>query len=346
MATPKETSTTKKPRKKATTPKTSATPKPKEAQPVVSPQKERTDETRVVKGARYKSFSLQKRITQVGPALPSAWKIFRQSVGILKRNWKPFLGIVVVYGAVNMVLVQSLSSGAAGSVTSAKGAFEGMFNGGIGHVAAGAASFVYLLGLSGNSAGSTAGSYQLVWILMISLALIWTLRQVYASQKVRIRDGFYKGMYPLVPFVCVLMIIALQVLPMIVASSLFSSVVSNGTAATFTEMAVWILLFASLSLVSLYMVSSSLFGLYIVSLPDMTPLNSLRSARALVANRRWTVMRKILFLPVLLFVLGALIMIPLIIAIPSVAYWLLFGLLMVCVPLMHSYLYTLYRALL
>ena len=90
-------------------------------------------------------------------------------------------------------------------------------------------------------------------------------------------------MYPLIPFILVLLVCCLQLLPLIIGSSLYSLVVSNGIAVQPIEKFVWALLFASLALLSLYMITSSLFALYISTLPDMTPMKALRSARELVA---------------------------------------------------------------
>lgn len=317
-------------------------PKSKKAAPTKPTRKD--GDVRVVAKPKYNSFKLQKRITQTGPLLPSAYTLFKQSLGVLKRNWKVFLGITLWYGLINIILVQSLSSGV--NVDQTRNSFEGMLQGSLGHVAAGAASFFYLLGNSSTSAGSVAGSYQLIWIIITSLAFIWTLRQVYNDTKVRIRDGFYRGMYPLIPFVFVLIIIAVQLAPMIIGGSLFSSSASAGLAASFVDTFVWSAIFLLLTTFSLYMITSSLFAIYIVSLPDMTPLAALRSAKQLVLNRRWTIMRKILFLPFALLVLGALLIVPFILLLPAVASWLLFLLLMICIPVMHSYLYALYRALL
>lgn len=317
-------------------------PKPT-AKTAAAATQEHNEQPRTVKLPTYQSFKLQKKITQTGPALPSAYTVFRRSLGIMKRNWKPFAGITLWYALVCLVLVQSFT---VANVGQTKSAFEGAFDGGLKHVFAGTASFFYLLGTTGNSVGSTAGSYQLIWILIISLALIWTLRQAYAGANVRIRDGFYKGMYPFIPFVFVLAIIALQLAPSIIIGALFNTVLSNGLSASYIEIFVWgFALFLS-TIGSLYMVSSSIFALYIVSLQDMTPLKALRSARQLVANRRWTVMRKILYLPFILVVLGGIIMIPFIVVLPAIASWLLFIFLMLTVPIMHSYLYTLYRDLL
>lgn len=333
--TPKKTKTAA-PKKAAAKPKKTSTPTKNAAR--------KDGESRVVAKPKYSSFKLQKRIAQTGPLLPSAYAIFKQALGVLKRNWRVFLGITLWYGLINIILVQSLSSGV--NVDQARNSFEGMLGGSLGHIAAGAASFVYLLGASGNSAGSVAGSYQLIWIIITSLAFIWTLRQAYNGTKVRIRDSFYSGMYPLIPFVFILIIIAVQLSPMIIGGSLFSSSASTGLTSSFVDTFVWSAIFLFLTTFSLYLISASLFALYIVSLPDMTPLAALRSAKQLVANRRWTVMRKILYLPFALLVLGALIVVPFILFLPAVASWLLFLLLMICIPIVHSYLYTLYRALL
>jgi hypothetical protein len=94
------------------------------------------------------------------------------------------------------------------------------------------------------------------------------------------------------------------------------------------------------------MISSSLFALYIVTLPDMTPMKALRSARELVRHRRWTVLRKILCLPLILLVAGAVIMLPIIIVLTPLAQWVFFLLTMLALVAAHAYMYTLYRELL
>jgi hypothetical protein len=94
------------------------------------------------------------------------------------------------------------------------------------------------------------------------------------------------------------------------------------------------------------MLASSLFALYIVTLPGMTPIRALRSARGLVRYRRWTVIRKILWLPLLLLLVAAVIMLPIIIWLTAVAQWVFFILSMFALLAVHSYMYALYRELL
>jgi hypothetical protein len=75
-------------------------------------------------------------------------------------------------------------------------------------------------------------------------------------------------------------------------------------------------------------------------------MEALRSARELVRYRRWAVLRKIVFLPVALLVIGAAITIPAIYLITSFAGIVFFVLSMIGLAVIHSYMYRLYRELL
>jgi hypothetical protein len=206
--------------------------------------------------------------------------------------------------------------------------------------------FVVLVGSAGNGSSQTAGAYQLFLALITSLAVIWSLRQLLANHPLRLRDAYYRGMYPLIPFILVLLIVSLQLLPLLIGSSLYSLVITNGIAVNALEKGLWLVFFLALALWTLYMISASLFALYIVTLPEMTPLKALRSARELVHGRRWTVLRKILYLPLLLLVVAAIIMVPIIIWLTALAQWVFFLLTMFSLIAIHTYMYNLYRELL
>jgi len=300
--------------------------------------------TRQLKKPDYRSFRLQKRIKHPGPKLVGSFKLFKQSTKLLLANKKLFLGIVLVYLVLTLVLVKGFGSG--NNLPQVKSTLEGAFTGGTGKIISTVAVFSFLVGSSGSATTDAAKAYQSILLISVSLVIIWALRQVHASKKVGVRDAFYKGMYPIVPFMLVLIIISLQLLPLLAGAGLYSLVSVNGLAVTVAEQVVWILLFAMLALLSLYMITSSAFALYIVTLPDVRPLQALRSARELVRYRRWTIMRKVLFLPLALMVIGIIIMVPLIMFLTPVAEWVFFALTMVSVALVHSYMYGLYRELL
>ena len=181
---------------------------------------------------------------------------------------------------------------------------------------------------------------------MLSAAIPANELSLEAGAVVRIKDAFYKGLYPLAPFILVLMVVGLQTVPLIVANTLFGFLFNNGLAVTLLEKILGALIFFLLALLTIYMVTSSLFALYIVTLPDIEPLQALRSARELVRFRRWTVMRKLLFLPLVLIIVGAVVVIPMILYLTVIAEWVYFFLSMFTLAVVHSYIYTLYRELL
>lgn len=276
--------------------------------------------------------------------LTGSFRLFGGAIKTIKQHWRLFLGITVVYGLLTIVLVRGIGGGI--DLGNLKSSLKGGIGGNYGDLATGAALFSYLLGSAGTSSTASGGTYQTLLIILMSLVVIWALRQVLASKTIRVRDAFYKGVYPLIPFILVLLVVGLQLIPLAIGSWLYSTVMSGGIAVSLLEKIIWVAVFCVLALATLYMICSSLFALYIVTLPDMTPMKALRSARQLVKKRRFLVMRKILFLPLALLVLGAIIMIPLILYATVLAQWIFFALSMAVLVVVHTYMYTLYRELL
>jgi hypothetical protein len=296
--------------------------------------------SRKLKAPTYRHFRLAKAIKHP-VKLPSVWHISKTALILLKGHWRLFGGIALVYTILSILLVRGLA------ITGGEQDPLSGFNGIAEKIAGSILTFTILLGAPTNTANQTTGLYSFLLLVIVSLATVWALRQVLAgAEHVRIRDTFYKGMYPIIPVILVLCVIGLQLFPMVIGATLYFLVASFGIAVLPIEHAVWILLFLLLALLSLYMVTSSLFALYVAALPDMTPMQALRSARQLVRYRRWTVLRKLIFLPIAMLLIAAAIVIPLILTITPVAPWVLFALTMVALPVTHAYLYTLYRELL
>lgn len=298
---------------------------------------------RKVKRSQYRSFRLSKSIKHPGQ-LPSVFNLTRLSLGVLRRHWKLFGGITLIYAVLTIILVRGFTGGL--NLSELKNTLEQAFGGAASGAASSVGLFAVLVASSGSSNTDGGSVYQIVLLVVMSLALIWSLRQVTAGHTVRIRDSFYSGMYPLIPFVLVLLVIGLQLIPLLVGSWFYSTVITNAIAITTLERTLWLLLFLALATLSLYMLCSSLFALYITTLPDMTPMKALRSARQLVLHRRLKVLRKIIFLPFFILLLFAIIIIPLIIFATPLAQWAFFILSVTTLTLVHSYLYTLYRELL
>lgn len=295
---------------------------------------------------QYRSFRLSKRITQPKPKLTGGFRLFGRSCMLLLKNKRLFGGTIVIALILNVLLVHGFASTA--HIVDLKGLLDSIFTGSYGHFTSSITIFTTLIQGTGATASATGAVYQSFLIVLLSLVYIWLLRNTLSkkAKKILIRDGFYKGMYPLVTFTLVLIVIGLQMIPLAVANFLYGTVIGGGLAVTLPERIVWIILIFLLIILALYMVSSSIFGLYIVTLPDVTPFQALHSARDLVRFRRWSVIRKVLVLPLCILVIGAIIIIPLIILIPVIAEWVFYLLTVIALLVFHSYFYHLYRELL
>lgn len=273
----------------------------------------------------------------------AAYQIFGRAAQLLVRHWKLFAGILAVYALLNLILVGGAS---ASNLQSAKSTLSQVAHGHLDNLTAGFTLFAFLVSSSSSPSSAAASAYQTMLLLLISVVLIWALRQVYAAHAVRVRDAFYTGAYPIVPFILVLLVIGLQLVPLAIGSLLYGSLVGGGITVGLFEQAIALVVFFLLAVWSLYMISSSVFALYIVTLPEVTPFNALRSARELVHYRRWVVLRKMLFLPLALLAIGAIIVIPFALFVTPLATALFFGLSVVGLAMVHSYMYALYRELL
>lgn len=295
---------------------------------------------RKLKSPKYSSFRLQKRIKRPGQ-VPGAPRLLAGAVKVLGSNWKVFAGIIGVYALLNILFAQGLA--ALQNLDSAKTSLD-QAESSSGALVTGLALFVSLAGFANTD--PAAAVYQFVLALIASLAVVWALRQVYAQNMVRVRDAFYKGMFPLVPFVLVLLVIGVQLIPFLIGAFVYSIVSATGVAASAAELVLWGTMFFLLALASLYMVASSIFALYIVCLPDMTPIQALRSARKLVLGRRWMVLRKVVFLPIAIVLLALVLLMPLLVYATAIAGWVYFLYSMAGLAIVHSYMYRLYRSLL
>lgn len=276
--------------------------------------------------------------------LPNVIQIAKRCVDIIWDNKKLFIAICVTYGILNLILVQGLANG--NDVSSLKSDITKGFHGHIGSLFSSVGVFAVLLSSSGNSSSQTAGAYQIFLFIIISLAIIWTLRQIQSGHKVRMRQAFYQGMSPLIPFLLVLAMFCLQLIPVVVGSGVYGLAISSATAINLFEKSIFFVIFLLTVIWSGYLTISTLFAFYIVTLPDMTPLKALRSAKQLVKKRRLLLLRKMIGLPIMLLLVTAAIMTPIILLATGLAQWIFFILTTITLLIIHTYMYTLYRELL
>ncbi len=276
--------------------------------------------------------------------LPPAWTILFLSLKHLYRHKWTFLGILLIYAIFYILFIKGISANF--QLGNLRKNLTTTFNGKLNSFNTGVALFGLLLGTAGSGNSESAGIYQTVLVIIVSLAFIWALRASFGnSNKVSIKDSFYKSTGSLIPFIVICVLLVVQLLPALIVGSLYSSVQSSGILVGWFQKGVAIAILVSGVVWTLRMISSTLFALYIVTLADAKPWASIKAARQLVIFRRTIVIRRILFLPVVLLLFSAIVLLPLIIFIPTAAEVLFLIFTILLLGVMHSYFYTLYRRL-
>lgn len=295
---------------------------------------------RKVRKSSYRSFKLQKKLPQSAKPLATGPQLLKQAVALLAKHWRIFGLLALVYAVISLVVVQNISS--SDDISTLQTSLQELFKGQWSQVFTSSA-LVILLG-SGSSTQMSA--YHFVWVILGSLALIWTLREVYAGRKVRVRDAFYVGVYPFTVFTLVLVVIGLDCLPAIVGANGYNTLISNGIAASGIEQVLWAVVGILLGLLSVYLVGMHLMALYIACLPQMTPIKALRSSHELTKGRIGLIVRRVFFLLLVMLILAAILLVPLVLYVPVGAITMFFICGVLSLVLFHAYLYCLYRALL
>jgi hypothetical protein len=299
--------------------------------------------TRVRKPTKKQAKASAKTEAVTRAAVPSSFKLTARVAANFKQHWRVLLGIVAVYLILNILFASGLSN-LSGAVSTIRSDFSSNTQP---HTFAKAVSgFLGLVGSAGSSGSSSASVLQSCLFIIESLVIIWALRQLLAGRKIGVKEAYYSSMYPLIPFLLVVFVIILQLLPISFGALVVNAVVTSAAASL--SLATWIswIIFLSLAAWSFYMLSSSIFALYIVTLPDMQPREALKSAKNLVSYRRLKLIPKIIYLPVFILVVMAIIIIPLIIFASVLVAPVFYILSMLAILFIHNYLYALYRSLL
>ncbi|MBW3538297.1 hypothetical protein KY386_02265 [Candidatus Parcubacteria bacterium] len=243
--------------------------------------------------------------------LPSAWRLLRGSLGVMKRRWRPLVGITAV-----------------GAVTTG------------------------LLSASRDLAADPAlAVYRSLATLVMNTALIWAVIRLHQGQPVTLRSAYYSGTAALVRFMLVALVLALQLVPLAAGAIIYDQ--GTGSAAVAVSLGERLLLgliWLVLALPTLYWLTRSIFSLYIVQEPEVTPVQALRRSTAAVRGRTLAVARRLLVLAVLAVVVMALPPLALAVTVGlRQPFWLLallqLATSLVLLPLAAVYGYRLYRAL-
>lgn len=291
------------------------------------------------KKKKYRSFRLQKKIKPEPRYIPTSFGLIKASFKFLYAHKKVFLAIILIHAVLYATIIRSPVTTDIGTIEESVKSILGDKN----DIQSNVATLGAVIGTSGS--GQTNPTAVSASIVLMSLVYIWAIRQLHAGKTIKARDAYYQGMAPLASGVIVLCVASLQLIPFAVASIVYSTARSGGLFVTgFEDLAAFIITILT-ALLSFYWMTSTVIGLYIVTLPGMYPLQALRSAKKLVQFQRFPVFRRIVALPVILSLLYAGLLLIFIRFASSQVFLIAEILQLLILPLIHIYFYKLYRAL-
>lgn len=292
------------------------------------------------KKKKYHSFKLEKKIKPEPRNIPTAWQLTRQSMSFYKKHFWVFAWLSCIQVGLYGLLVYGPTDF---DLKSVQESIQALFGGDASSAAGTLALFGSVIGAQTQREGAAFFNF-LVYLIM-SLAIVWIIRRLHASQPFNLRDAFYSGMGPAIPVVLILLVMSLQSLPFTITSYIYVVGRTNNIFISGLEDLLFFLIALSAGLFSLYLMTPAILSLYAATLPNMYPLKTIRLTKKIVAFRRFLVFRRIVALPFLVAVCFALLLLLLLRFYPQGGIWFVQLFPIFILPLIHMYLFKLYRSL-
>lgn len=238
-----------------------------------------------------------------------------KSFGAIFKNWKLFLPFLIIVILLNALFIGIMDQGRYTQYQDVLDEASLQIAGGdIGNVAKAGLMLVSTIstgGLSGESS-EAAAVFAVLIFLTVWLVTIFLLRHIMAGHKVKLRDGLYNAMTPLISTLLVFLIAIIQCIPILLLIVAYSAAVQTDFLSTPFYALVFFIFAALMVVISAYLLSSSLIALVAVSAPGLYPLKALHTASDLMMGRRVKFLLRLVALILMLAILWIIIMLPLI----------------------------------
>ena len=234
---------------------------------------------------------------------------------VILKNWKLFLPLIIVAVVLNAVLVGIMSQDSYSQFQDALDQTSVELAGGdIGNVAKAGLLLISTLTTGGMSDETSDDSliFMIIVFLILWLTTIFLVRHRLAGHKVKLRDGLYNAMTPLLSTFVVFAIAAIQCIPIFILIIAYSAAVQTDFLATPFYALVFFIFAVLMILTSGYLLSSSLIALIAVSAPGLYPIKAINAASDLMMGRRIKFILRLIALILVMVIFCIIIMLPLI----------------------------------
>ena len=264
---------------------------------------------RSFKRSYYEDYQRKTELPSLTSQASAAFKMFF-------KFWKIFLPLLLIFVGLYIFLIGAMSENTLADVkANVEQPNTDVADGKIGTV--GKAGLT-LLGIISTGGLTTMNDAQIV-IAVLLFTIIWLVaiylaRHLLAGhQEIKMRDGFYSALSPLVSTLVVGLIIFLEAVPIMLTIIVFQVALTTEFLST-PFYALLFFMFAALMItLSLYLLSSSFFAIIVVSAPGLYPLTAVRMAKNLIMGRRLRFLIRVFYLVIIVALLYLLLLMPAII---------------------------------
>jgi len=265
---------------------------------------------------RHESFKRSYREDYDRPLeIPGLMSHAMTSLKLIFKNWKIFIPLIIWIVVLNVILVGLMNEETYQSFKDALDEKSLEFAGNtIGNVAKASLLLISTVTTGGltNGMSEVQQVFAILLFAITWLTTIYLVRHLLAKHKVKLRDGFYNALTPLISTLLVIVVVFLELIPIFAVIITYSAAVATEFLSTPFYALVYFIFAALMILLSVYLLSSSLIGLVAVTAPGVYPLVALRTSSNLVYGRRIKLIIRLLFFIITLAVLWIIVMLPMI----------------------------------
>jgi len=264
---------------------------------------------RSFKRSYYEDYQRKTELPSLTSQASAAFKMFF-------KFWKIFLPLLLIFVGLYIFLIGAMSENTLADVrANVEQTNKDIADGKIGTVGKAGLTLVGII----STGGLTTMNDAQVVIAVLLFAIIWLVtiylaRHLLAGhQEIKMRDGFYSALSPLVSTLVVGLIIFLEAVPIMLTIIVFQVALTTEFLST-PFYALLFFMFAALMItLSLYLLSSSFFAIIVVSAPGLYPLTAVRMAKNLIMGRRLRFLIRVFYLVIIVALLYLLLLMPAII---------------------------------
>lgn len=242
------------------------------------------------------------------------WYVLRV---LWNRKWV-YIRLVVVFTILSIIFIGTIQ---AGNVSSISDVIDSASSGS--SLAGPVLKAVMTFGSSiGGALNANLTDVQYIYTsalyILALLSVIWLIRHQLAGRVVKLRDGLYNAAAPIAAEYVLILLGILQFIPMALATLVYVSATASGILDGGIETAMFSVALSLVGVLTLYFMTTTLFALFVASIPGTYPIKAYRVARKIVAGQRLRLLLRLLWMVVIVLFAAFVILVPIIIIANSI----------------------------